>query len=86
MTFTQEELQKLYKLSNYTLRVVTHSNGNYTNYIGWNDHNGSINRYGIVHITVDGVRKVAVPYYGKNGKWNIACAYFGKDKNWKKGR
>lgn len=86
VTFTQEELQKLYKLSNYTLRVVTHSNGNYTNYIGWNDHNGSINRYGIVHITVDGVRKVAVPYYGKNGKWNIACAYFGKDKNWKKGR
>jgi len=83
VTFTQDELIKLYKVKNYTLKVNTYNNENYSLLYGYTDKNGLIEHQGIIRIRKDNTMKEALPFIRKNGSWNIAIANIYKTQ-WKK--
>ena len=86
ITFTQNELIKLYKKESYTLRTVTHSNGSYNAMVGYNDQSGKITHRGVIRIYKKGSWKKGIFFVYKNNKWNLATTNIYKNGKWNGGK
>lgn len=86
ITFTQDELMKLYKRDNFILRTVTHSNGSYNSMIGYTDKEGKTTHQGVVRIYKNSSWKKGLFFVYKNKKWNLATVNIYKNKKWNGGK
>lgn len=86
VSFTQDEIIRLYKRNDYVLRTITYADGNFGTLVGFNDQNGIATHKGIAKIYKNSKWNNAIFFVYKDSKWNIATVNIYKNGKWNGGK